>query len=70
MISPLACSCINLLEISTIKDYQPQFYIGGGAGLLAVVILFFFDEKLDMERMEKKGLIVWEDDKKYTNIKS
>mmetsp|Transcript_15729 Transcript_15729/g.24173 ORF Transcript_15729/g.24173 Transcript_15729/m.24173 type:complete len:130 (-) Transcript_15729:30-419(-) len=35
------------------------FFIGAGASIVSLFILLFFNERLDIERMDAKGLIVW-----------
>jgi len=36
-----------------------MFFIGTGCSVISVLILFFFNERLDIERMDSKGLVVW-----------
>jgi MFS family permease len=35
------------------------FYVGGVASIIAMVVTFFFREKLDVERLDAKGQIKW-----------
>ena len=53
----------NIL-IKFVYDYvgaEHLFFIGGAASVVAWLILYFFNERLDIERLDKKGLIIWKE---------
>ena len=55
-------SVSNLLIVTYLEDkigYQNIFYIGAGCTVLALVLNFFFNEKLDVERLDKKAHLIW-----------
>ena len=61
MFSGALTSCCNLVFVKYLKKplgYQNIFYIGGGGAVVAFVFNMLLDEKIDLERMKKKGLIV------------
>lgn len=60
MLAAAACSIFNFLMVQNIESIQIQFYIGGFCAAMVMVINYFFEEELDLERLESKGLIVWE----------
>ena len=62
-----ACSdTINTIAIRVFYSLVGEeniLYFGAATSLIAIVIcLIFFDEKLDIQRLEKRGMVEWEDD--------
>jgi hypothetical protein len=44
---------------------KPIFELSGSFAAIALMVCLCFDEKLDVEKMEKKGLLDWEPAKAY-----
>lgn len=55
-------SLSNYIIVKVLKDligFEGIFGIGSGFTMIAVLICLIFSEKLDIKRMESKGLITW-----------
>ena len=55
-----------MIQVKVFEDWNDQWFIWVGtiAGILALVINYFFDERLDIERLDAKGLIEWKEHKR------
>jgi hypothetical protein len=45
--------------IYPIIEAEMTFIVGGAMSIICFVIGYYFEERLDVERLDKKGLIVW-----------
>ena len=70
-----ATSLISVLNFLFVKyletplGYQGIFYIGGAGAVFALAVHFLLDEKLDFDRLNKRGLIEREVKEKISSDK-